>query len=157
MQGPNQQHVRHSTNACKSRAKECFDISHALQERVRYLCMPCKTSYVLQDPFATKETYNDGPFDKFMVFYFAKKMSEQLGGEISDVAEQGRPPYSHLSASSWQPFETAAGKSYSPGYEGFVELSREIMKGRNSKQQQQAVSGVLGMLLGPLPRRYNSS
>ena len=28
-----------------------------------------------------------------------------------------------------------------PGYEGFVDLSKEIMKGRSSKQQQQTVSG----------------
>ena len=30
-----------------------------------------------------------------------------------------------------------------------MELSREMMKGRNSKQQQQAVSGVLGSLMPP--------
>ena len=102
---------------------------------------------MLQDPFATKETYNDGPFDKFMVSYFAKKMSEQLGGEISDIHTRGTCHPLTSPPMNWQPFETAAGKSYSPGYEGFVELSREIMKGRNSKQQQQAVSGVLGMVL----------
>ena len=30
-----------------------------------------------------------------------------------------------------------------------MELSREMMTGRNSKQQQQAVSGVLGSLMPP--------
>jgi hypothetical protein len=34
----------------------------------------------LQDPFAQKEEYNDSWFDKFMVDYFAKQMSKQLGG-----------------------------------------------------------------------------
>ena len=41
------------------------------------------------------------------------------------------------------------GVSYEPGYEGFVELSKQIMEGRNSKQQQQAVLGVLDALLPP--------
>ena len=35
---------------------------------------------LLQDPFATKEEYKDSWFDKFMVDYFAKQMSKQLGG-----------------------------------------------------------------------------
>lgn len=34
----------------------------------------------MQDPFAQKEEYNDSWFDKFMVDYFAKQMSKQLGG-----------------------------------------------------------------------------
>ena len=38
---------------------------------------------------------------------------------------------------------------YEPGYEGFVELSKQIMSGRNSKQQQQAVLGVLEALMPP--------
>ena len=36
----------------------------------------------LQDPFAQKEEYKDSWFDKFMVDYFAKQMSKQLGGEL---------------------------------------------------------------------------
>jgi len=42
-----------------------------------------------------------------------------------------------------------AGVPYEPGYDGFVELSKQIMEGRNSKQQQQAVLGVLDALLPP--------
>ena len=38
---------------------------------------------------------------------------------------------------------------YEPGYEGFVELSKQIMSGRNSKQQQRAVLGVLEALMPP--------
>ena len=38
---------------------------------------------------------------------------------------------------------------YEPGYDGFVDLSKQIMSGRNSKQQQEAVSGVLGSLMPP--------
>lgn len=42
---------------------------------------------------------------------------------------------------------SATGKDFAPGYDGFVELSREMMKGRSSKQQQEAVSGVLRSLM----------
>ncbi|DBB04379.1 TPA: hypothetical protein ACH3X1_012866 [Trebouxia sp. C0004] len=73
-----------------------------------------------EDPFAELETYNDNFLDRFFIGYFAKKMSQQLGGV-----------------------------PYEPGYDGFVELSKQIMEGRNSKQQQQAVLGVLDALLPP--------
>ena len=43
----------------------------------------------------------------------------------------------------------SVGIPYEPGYDGFVELSKQIMEGRNSKQQQQAVLGVLDALLPP--------
>ena len=33
-----------------------------------------------QDPFAELETYNDNFVDRFFIGYFAKKMSQQLGG-----------------------------------------------------------------------------
>ena len=36
--------------------------------------------HCLQNPFATKEEYKDSWFDRFMVDYFAKQMSKQLGG-----------------------------------------------------------------------------
>lgn len=38
---------------------------------------------------------------------------------------------------------------YEPGYEGFVDLSTKIMDGRNSKQQQESVLGVLHALMPP--------
>lgn len=34
----------------------------------------------LQDPFAQLETYHDTLLDRFFIGYFAKKMSQQLGG-----------------------------------------------------------------------------
>ena len=37
------------------------------------------------DPFAETETYNDSPLDKFMISYFSKRMSQQLGG----ISESG--------------------------------------------------------------------
>lgn len=40
----------------------------------------------MQDPFAQKETYNDSPLDKFMVSYFASRMSEQLGGKLDRIS-----------------------------------------------------------------------
>ena len=78
------------------------------------------------DPFATKEVYHDNAFDKVMISYFSKTMSDRLGG-----------------------------KPYDGTYDAFVELSREIMRGRNTKQQQEAVDGVLASLLPPQsPERF---
>lgn len=44
---------------------------------------------------------------------------------------------------------SAAGKSFDGSWDGFVDLSREIMRGRNSKEQQETVAGVLAGLLPP--------
>ena len=100
--------------------------------------------WLLQDPFAVKENYHDGPFDKFMVSYFAKQMSEQLGGAITPCTVDRKGVADVQAVRPQNPDGMHAGKPYKPGYDGFVDLSREMMKGRNSKQQQQAVSGVLG-------------
>lgn len=72
------------------------------------------------DPFATMEEYHDNIFDRFMIRYFSQRMSANLGG---------------------LPFKE--------GFQGFVELSKEMMRGRNSQQQQQTVAGVLESLLPP--------
>ena len=79
------------------------------------------------DPFETKETYSDNdPISKFMIGYFSRVMSKQLDGH-----------------------------HYDGTYEGFVELSREIMRGRTSKEQQDTVAGVLSGLLPPQsPERF---
>lgn len=66
------------------------------------------------------EEYNDTWFDSFMIKYFGKRMSDQLGGM------------------PWQ-----------RNFDGFVALSKEMMRGRNSLQQQQTVAGVLESLLPP--------
>lgn len=55
-----------------------------------------------------------------MIGYFSRVMSKQLGG-----------------------------KPYDGSYASFVELSREIMKGRNTREQQETVAGVLSSLLPP--------
>lgn len=80
-----------------------------------------------QDPFATKEEYSDrDPISRFMISYFSKVMSKQL----NDYPYDGT-------------------------YEGFVELSRQIMRGRSTKEQQETVAGVLGGLLPPQsPERF---
>lgn len=105
-----------------------------------------------QDPFLQKESYDDSPLDKFMVSYFAERMSQQLGGECFPSSETTFSRLLHAATLqcciNWT-FLCGTGREYAPGYEGFVELSREMMKGRNSKQQQQAVSGVLGSLMPP--------
>ncbi|GAB4815549.1 hypothetical protein N2152v2_002595 [Parachlorella kessleri] len=72
------------------------------------------------DPFATKEVYKDNVFDRFMINYFSRTMSNELGG-----------------------------LPYDGSYESFVDLSREMMRGRNTQQQQEAVAGVLVSLLPP--------
>eukprot|EP00884_Botryococcus_braunii_P003730 jgi/Botrbrau1/13358/Bobra.0158s0011.1 len=72
----------------------------------------------VKDPFATKEVYQDGIFNMFFIRYFSKKMAQQLGVE-----------------------------SYKDSYDGFVDLSKEIMRGRTSKQQRDTVAGVLDSLL----------
>lgn len=79
------------------------------------------------DPFATREVYSDSdPVSKFMLWYFSKVMSEQLGG-----------------------------KPFDGSYDSFVNLSREIMRGRTTKQQQETVADVLGSLLPPQsPERF---
>ena len=79
------------------------------------------------DPFATKEVYSDSdPISKFSIWYFSKVMSENLGNK---------------------PFDGT--------YDSFVELSREIMRGRSTKQQQDTVASVLGNLLPPQsPERF---
>jgi len=75
-----------------------------------------------QNPFDSKETYEDGPFARFMISYFSKKMAAQLG-----VSEKTRRK----------------------GYDGFVDLSKEIVRGRTSEQQRQTVADVLASLLPP--------
>lgn len=38
---------------------------------------------------------------------------------------------------------------YKDSYDGFVDLSKEIMRGRTSEQQRETVAGVLDSLLPP--------
>lgn len=78
------------------------------------------------DPFAERTVYKDNLFDRAMIYYFSKVMSDQLGG----IPFNG----------SW---------------DDFVALSREIMRGRNSREQQETVAGVLAGLLPPqAPERF---
>ena len=80
-------------------------------------------------PFAEKEVYQDNFFDRFMIDYFSKVTSKQLG------YENGSP--------------------YEDTYEGYVELSREIMKGRTTTQVHDLVAGILDGLLPPQsPERF---
>jgi hypothetical protein len=37
--------------------------------------------FVMQDPFAEKTVYNDGPIDKLFIKLFTQKMADQLEGE----------------------------------------------------------------------------
>ncbi|MBT9317957.1 beta-carotene isomerase domain-containing protein [Leptothoe spongobia] len=70
---------------------------------------------------AEKTIYHDTFFDKLFIRLFAYKMSNAVGE-----------------------------RSNRPGYDGFVDLSEKIMRGRNSQQQQRLVAVVLQSLV-PAP------
>ena len=71
-----------------------------------------------------KTVYNDNLFDRVFIALFSRKMAQAVGKKIT-----------------------------SKGYQGFVDLSQEIMKGRNAQQQQELVSIVLKSLV-PSPVLY---
>ena len=132
------------------------------------------------DPFATREVYQDGWFAKLMIWYFSKVMSQQLGGErvvgtqLSSRAsltpprrQPARPPAlpqprASVPASLGRPSHVptsllpcCADKPYDGTWDGFVTLSREIMRGRSTREQQEVVAGVLSGLLPPqAPERF---
>lgn len=91
-------------------------------ESIASTSSPSSSSPPPADPFAEKEKYDDGPFARFMIGYFSKKMAAQLG--VSDKPRRA-------------------------GYDGFVDLSKEIVRGRTSRQQRQTVADVLASLLPP--------
>lgn len=76
------------------------------------------------DPFVDDRVFRDSWFDRLFMFLFAKKMSDALGGKKPSVGTMA-------------------------DWEGFVDISREIMRGRNSKQQQETVAGVLLSVMPP--------
>ena len=65
-------------------------------------------------------TYKDNLFDRLFIWLFSRKMANAIGANTT------------LS-----------------GYSGFVDLSKQIMKGRNAQQQQAAVAQVLQSLMPP--------
>jgi hypothetical protein len=64
--------------------------------------------------------YQDNWVDRLFIALFARKMAKALGS-----------------------------KPRQPGYDGFVDLSQQIMEGRNAQQQQQTVAVVLNSLVPP--------
>ena len=72
-------------------------------------------------PTIVKDDYNDNLIDRLFIWLFSHKMSQALG----------------------------AGTKVS-GYGGFVDLSKQIMQGRNAQQQQVIVARVLQSLV-PAP------
>jgi hypothetical protein len=77
-----------------------------------------------QGPDSAKETYQDGLAARLFIWLFSRKMAKALGS-----GQSGR---------------------VRPGYDGFVDLSKQIMQGR-SAQQQQALVGVVLRSLVPAP------
>eukprot|EP00246_Nothoceros_aenigmaticus_P013064 TRINITY_DN4333_c0_g1_i1.p1 TRINITY_DN4333_c0_g1~~TRINITY_DN4333_c0_g1_i1.p1 ORF type:complete len:259 (-),score=35.82 TRINITY_DN4333_c0_g1_i1:317-1093(-) len=71
-------------------------------------------------PFGVKTKYRDSIFDKAFMALFQRKM-ENLTGKTTAI----------------------------PGYDGFVDISRGVMQGRNAKEQQAAVREVLLSTLPP--------
>eukprot|EP00877_Chromochloris_zofingiensis_P008838 jgi/Chrzof1/4207/Cz14g03040.t1 len=74
----------------------------------------------MQDPFAEKTVYNDNAIDKFFIKLYSQKMADQLDG-VSVPKEAT--------------------------YDDFVRISKEIMRGRSTQQQQEVVLKVLASLL----------
>ena len=70
---------------------------------------------------SSSSTYNDNAFDRLFIALFSRKMSRALGE-----------------------------RSLLKGYDGFVDLSQKIMRGRNAIEQQTIVSVVLKSLV-PAP------
>ena len=71
-----------------------------------------------------KTEYQDNLIDRLFIALFSRKMSQAVGK-----------------------------KTAKKGYEGFVDLSQQIMQGRNSQQQQELVAVVLKSLV-PAPVLY---
>ena len=69
----------------------------------------------------TKDEYNDNRLDRLFIWLFSRKMSQALGA-TTQIS----------------------------GYAGFVDLSKQIMRGRNPQQQQVVVAKVLQSLV-PAP------
>jgi hypothetical protein len=67
---------------------------------------------------AASPTYDDNWLDRVFISLFRRKMAQAVGKS-----------------------------SKLPGYDGFVDLSKQIMQGRNAEQQQQLVAIVLGSLV----------
>ncbi len=65
-----------------------------------------------------KQVYNDSPFDRLFIALFSRKMAKAVG----------------------QPQRLS-------GYDGFVDLSKQIMAGRDAQNQQQLVAVVLQSLV----------
>lgn len=65
-----------------------------------------------------KETYHDDPRDRFFIWLLSQKMAKVIGKNTK-----------------------------LQGYDGFVDLSKKIMHGRNAKEQQAVVGKVLSSLV----------
>ncbi|CAG9461679.1 unnamed protein product [Pedinophyceae sp. YPF-701] len=108
-------------NALSARPSPCAR-SALSQRRAGRPCRPLRAASTPdsapKDPFAEKTEHKDNLLDRAFIYLFAKKMSDQLGGKMPR-------------------------KGTLTDYEGFVDISRLIMAGRNSPQQRDAVRGVL--------------
>ncbi|MGD1899571.1 MAG: DUF4033 domain-containing protein [Phormidesmis sp.] len=69
----------------------------------------------------TAHAYHDNLIDRLFIWLFSRKMAKAIDGETPK-----------------------------PGYSGFVDLSKQIMQGRNAQEQQAAVAQVLQSLV-PAP------
>lgn len=72
-------------------------------------------------PTSEKAIYQDSVGDRLFIWLFSRKMAKAVGQDTA-----------------------------LPGYDGFVDLSTQIMQGRNAQQQQALVAVVLGSLV-PAP------
>lgn len=71
-------------------------------------------------PFPAPEVYDDNWFDRLFIWLFSRKIATALGTRIPQA-----------------------------GYDGFVELSKQMMQGRSAQEQQAVVAVVLRSLVPP--------
>jgi hypothetical protein len=72
----------------------------------------------VDNPSVEHNSYHDNLFDRVFIQLFSRKMAKAVGKQTQ-----------------------------LQGYDGFVDLSKQIMQGRNAQQQQQLVAVVLGSLV----------
>lgn len=77
-----------------------------------------------------KTIYRDGPVDRLFIWLFSRKMAKALGKDPEKVG-----------------LKSGSKSGSKSGYDGLVELSKQIMHGRNAREQQETVAVVLRSLI----------
>lgn len=128
---------------------------------------PDKSRFCFLQLFDEKETYHDNWWDRMMIRFFSTSMSQELGGAVTSYVFTCRMLARILSLDTRGRSSTAlqadvsprlglpvhcstrcrtrdcsTGLPHSDDYDGFVTLSKEIMRGRNTPGQHLTVAGA---------------